>query len=141
MDALGHVNHASTLTLFEEARLQMLFVAAGERGVEQISTGLVVSRMVIDYHAPLLAIGQPVRVSMSVRDIRSVSFDLRAQIHNGQSSLIATAETTLVPLNLAAGRPRRLTGDEREFLAGWRHEVDEVDEVEEADEVDKIHVA
>ena len=36
MDAYGHVNNARMLTLYEEARVAMMFVCARERGLTSL---------------------------------------------------------------------------------------------------------
>jgi acyl-CoA thioester hydrolase len=123
MDAFGHVNHANTVTLLEEARIDLLFVEASRHGADGIANGVVVARLVVDYHAPLLATGSKVRVEISVREMRNVSFTLDYTVHGGLSQedpVVATAETMLVPYDLTAARPRRLSAAERDFLGSWR---------------------
>jgi acyl-CoA thioester hydrolase len=123
MDAFGHVNHANTVTLLEEARIDLLFVEASRHGAAGIASGVVVARLVVDYHAPLLATGSKVRVEVSVREMRNVSFTLDYTVHGGLSQedpVVATAETMLVPYDLTAARPRRLSAAERDFLGSWR---------------------
>lgn len=123
MDAFGHVNHASTVTLLEEARVDLLFGEATRHGAAGMASGLVVARLVVDYHAPLRATGATVRVEISVREIRNVSFTLDYSVHGGLTEadpVVATAETMLVPYDLATARPRRLSPAERDFLATWR---------------------
>jgi acyl-CoA thioester hydrolase len=122
MDAFGHVNHASTVTLLEEARIDLLFVEASRHGATGIANGVVVARLAVDYHAPLLATGSKVRVEISVRELRNASFTLDYIVHSGLSKgdpVVATAETMLVPYDLTAGRTRRLSAVERDFLAAW----------------------
>ena len=124
MDAFGHVNHASTVTLLEEARIDLLFSEASRHGAVGIADGVVVARLVIDYHQPLLANGSEVRVEISVREMRPASFTLDYTVRSGLSqedSVVATAETMLVPFDLEAGRPRRLSEEERDFLAAWKN--------------------
>jgi acyl-CoA thioester hydrolase len=123
MDAYGHVNHANTVTLLEEARIDLLFVEASRHDAAGIANGVVVARLVVDYHAPLLATGSTVRVEVSVREMRPASFTLAYTVHSGLSAddpVVATAETMLVPYDLKAARPRRLSETERDFLAAWR---------------------
>lgn len=120
MDAFGHVNHARTVTLLEEARVRMLFAEAGRRGLLGMAEGMVVARVAVDYHAPVDHREGPLQVRMTVRDLRAASFviDYVAAAHGGTQ--VASAETLMVPYDLSAGRPRRLTSAEREFLAEWR---------------------
>lgn len=123
MDVFGHVNHANTVTLLEEARIDMLFSEGGRRGAPTMADGMVVARLVVDYHAPLVADGGSVRVEIAVRELRAASFTLDYTVHNGRRStdaVVATAETLLVPFDVQARRPRRLTDAERDFLAGYR---------------------
>lgn len=124
MDAFGHVNHANTVTLLEEARIDLLFVEASRHGAAGMADGVVVARLVVDYHAPLLANGAKVRVEMSVREMRRASFTLGYTVHSGLSRedpVVATAETMLVPYDMKLGRPRRLSEAERDFLAAWKN--------------------
>lgn len=120
LDAFGHVNHARTVTLLEEARASLLFGEAEKQGLLGMAEGMVVARVVIDYHAPLLYSAGTLQVRMTVRDLKAASFvvDYTA-VAQGDAS-VATAETLMVPYDLRAGRPRRLTAEERQFLAEWR---------------------
>jgi len=124
MDVYGHVNHANTVTLLEEARIALLFgEAARHAGAEGIASGVVVARIVVDYHAPLVANGGPVRIALSVREMRHASFTMDYEVHSGPSvadPVAVTAETMLVPYDLANGRPRRMSDAEKDFLAAWR---------------------
>ena len=123
MDAFGHVNHANTVTLLEEARVDLLFGEAVRKGAGGMTRGVVVARLVVDYHAPLVANGGTVRVAMTVREMRPASFTLDYEVHSGPldtDPVAATAETMLVPYDTASGRPRRLTEEERDFLAAYR---------------------
>lgn len=123
MDAFGHVNHANMVTLLEEARIELLFTEASRHGVTDMTTGVVVARLVVDYLTPLVFTGDDIVVEMSVRELRSASFTLDYAVRNGrgeESAVVATSETLMVPYNLTAGRPRRLLEAERDFLAGWR---------------------
>jgi acyl-CoA thioester hydrolase len=124
MDVYGHVNHANTVTLIEEARIALLFgEAARHAGAESIAKGVVVARIVVDYHAPLVAGGNPFRVALSVREMRHAAFTMDYEVHSGPSasdSVAVTAETLLVPYDLDSGRPRRMSEAEKDFLAAWR---------------------
>ncbi|MGM1057884.1 acyl-CoA thioesterase [Saccharothrix sp. Mg75] len=123
MDAYGHVNHANTVTLLEEARIDLLFTEAARHDVPDMARGVVVARLVVDYLAPLVFTGDEVVVEMSVRELKAASFTLDYTVRGGRqegSAVVATAETLMVPYNLTAGRPRRLLEAERDFLAGWR---------------------
>jgi acyl-CoA thioester hydrolase len=124
MDVYGHVNHANTVTLLEEARIALLFgESARHAGAEGIAKGVVVARIVVDYHAPLVANGGAIRISLSVREMRHAAFTMDYEVHAGPAvddPVAVTAETLLVPYDLASGRPRRMSEAEKDFLAAWR---------------------
>jgi acyl-CoA thioester hydrolase len=123
MDAFGHVNHANTVTLLEEARVDLLFGEATRHNAGGMAQGVVVARLIVDYHAPLLANGRPVRVAMTVKEMQAASFTLGYAVHSGPTEddmIAATAETRLVPYDTGNNRPRRLTEEERDFLAAYR---------------------
>ncbi len=120
MDAFGHVNHAKTVTLLEQARVQLLFTEAARQGLPGIAEGVVVARVAIDYHAPVAFDEGPLQVFLSVRDLRAASFVMDYSAYSHRSTAVASAETLLVPYDVRGGRPRRLTEDERSFLAEWR---------------------
>jgi acyl-CoA thioester hydrolase len=123
MDVFGHVNHANTVTLLEEARIDMLFTEGGRHGADTMAAGMVVARLAVDYHAPLVFDGSSIRVEIAVRELRAASFTLDYTVYSGRRSsdaVAATAETLLVPYEVGAQRPRRLSDAERDFLAGYR---------------------
>jgi len=123
MDAFGHVNHANTVTLLEEARIDLLFTEAARHGVTDMTKGMVVARLVVDYLTPIMFTGGEIVVEMSVRELRVASFLLDYTVRNRRgedSDVVTKAETLMVPYNVTAARPRRLVEAERDFLAGWR---------------------
>lgn len=123
MDAYGHVNHARTVTLLEEARTELFFNEMPRRGLPRITDGIVVSKLAVDYRAPIVFDGEPVRVEIWVTEVRAAWFVLRYAIRGRlDPRVLATAETTMVPYDVAATRPRRITQDERDFLTLWTTE-------------------
>ncbi|GAA2994465.1 acyl-CoA thioesterase [Actinokineospora diospyrosa] len=122
MDPFGHVNHANTVTLLEEARVDLLFHEAALRGADDLGRGVVVAKLVVDYRAPLYANGGVLRIEMSVREIRAAYFVLDYSVRSGPAEtdpVAVTASTTLAPYDLTSGKPRRITDIERDFLAAW----------------------
>jgi acyl-CoA thioester hydrolase len=123
MDMYGHVNHARTVTLLEEARGDMLFSEAAVYGTEDLAKGLVVARLSVQYKAPLFAFGTRLRVDITVETIRSAYFVLDYEVHSGpteEDPVAVTASTTLAPFDFMSQKPRRLTQVEREFLENYR---------------------
>ena len=114
MDAFGHVNNTTFFTYLEEARVDLLFVTAGEAiARERLSSGIVVARHEIDYTAPLVFRPEPVSVDTWVSKLGNSSFTLRYEVLDDAGPVYAKASTVLVPYDVDAGRPRRLSSEER----------------------------
>lgn len=119
MDVYGHVNHANMVTLLEEARVPLLFGGARQEGFAELAEGIVVVRLTVNYHAPVNASGQDIRVDISLTELKFASFTLAYKVHSGPSErhkVAVTAETMLAPYNTTTERARRLSDAEREFL-------------------------
>ncbi|HEX6335633.1 MAG TPA: thioesterase family protein [Jiangellaceae bacterium] len=128
LDSLGHVNNTVYLRYLQEARVDMLYVHAPSRGAEELANGMVVRRHEISYREPIryLRAGdrpEPIRVETWVTAIRAASFDLGYEILDlgvdGERRVYAVASSTLVPYDLADGRPRRIRPNERAVLADY----------------------
>ncbi|MFC0532215.1 acyl-CoA thioesterase [Phytohabitans kaempferiae] len=118
MDAYGHVNNARFLTLYEEARVAMMFVGAREAGVTSLEEGVIIARHEIDYLRPV-DYGDPVRIESWIEDIRAARFTVAYELFDGEV-LASRARTVCAPYDLKKQRPRRLTEAERAFLSGYR---------------------
>ncbi len=117
MDAYGHINNTTFFTYLEEARVDLLFVnAGGEVARERLSSGVVVARHEIDYKAPLVFRPEPVAIDVWVARLSNSSFELRYQILDDDGPVYAEAATVLVPFDIARGRPRRVSDEERAAL-------------------------
>jgi acyl-CoA thioester hydrolase len=121
MDAYGHVNNARYLTLFEEARTELVArVARDQFGLTNLMTGIVVARHEIDYLRPIDYQPEPVRIEVWMVDVKNASFTVAYELfdHDG-GAVVSRAHTRMVPYDLKAGRPRRLAPEEKEFLTSW----------------------
>lgn len=118
MDVYGHVNNSRFLTLYEEARVALMFVRARAQGLTSFEEGVVISRHEVDYLRPV-DYGDPVRIELWVEEIRPSRFTIAYELFAG-STVASRARSVCVPFDLAAGRPRRLADSEREFLLPWR---------------------
>jgi acyl-CoA thioester hydrolase len=117
MDAFGHVNNTTFFTYLEEARVDLLFVHAGEAiARERLSSGIVVARHEIDYKAPLVFRPEPVPIDVWVSRLGNSSFEIRYEILDDGGPVYAEAATVLVPFDVAAARPRRVSDEERAAL-------------------------
>ena len=115
MDAYGHVNNVVYLSYLEEARVDMLFTLGSEVGVRALSDGVLVARHEIEYKRPLVYHPRGVDIDLWVGAIKAASFEIRYEVHD-DSMLFARAASLLVPYDLDAEHPRRLTPEERAFL-------------------------
>ena len=123
MDAYGHVNNVTWLEYLQEARVDMLFVHAPRQGAEQLAQGVVVAKAEIEYRAPLVFRPRPVPIELWVGRMGTASFRIDYDVSepgpDGTPVRYVSASTVLVPVDLATGRPRRLSAQEREVLAGF----------------------
>jgi acyl-CoA thioester hydrolase len=117
LDAYGHVNNARFLTLYEEARVAMMFVGAREAGLTSFEEGIVVARHEVDYLRPV-DYGDPVRIELWVSELRASRFTVSYELYDGEL-LASRARSVLVPYDLDKQRPRRLSPPEHDFLKPW----------------------
>jgi len=126
LDAYGHVNNSRFLTLYEEARVALFFIGARRAGLTSFEDGIVIVRHEIDYLRPVDygtgPDGAPrppsVRVELWVEDVRSSRLTVVYELFDGDS-LASRARSVCAPVNLETMAPRRLSPDERAFLADW----------------------
>jgi len=119
MDAYGHVNNAIFLNYLEEARIDFL-----TRPDKDFKQGSVVARHEIDYKRQLVNRPEPVDIELWVTEIRAASFTITYEVKDADQ-LYVRAATVVVPFDFETQRPRRLTTEERDFLAEYRDDKDE----------------
>jgi acyl-CoA thioester hydrolase len=123
LDAFGHVNNARFLTLYEEARVALMFTGARQAGLTSFAEGVVISRHEVDYVRPvdhgIGPDGAPrpphVRIELWVDEIRPSRFVIAYELFDG-AVLASRARSVCVPFDLVAARPRRLSAAENAFL-------------------------
>ncbi|MEU7957734.1 MULTISPECIES: acyl-CoA thioesterase [Micromonospora] len=126
LDAYGHVNNSRFLTLYEEARVALMFAGGKAWGVGSFADGVVIRRHEVDYLRPVdYALGRAtaeaaptVRIELWVERIRAASFTVAYELYDGEV-LASTARSVLVPFDLVEKRPRRISDAERAFLESW----------------------
>ncbi len=121
LDAYNHVNNVTWLEYLQEARADMLFVHAPERRAEGLADGVLVVRAEIDYRRPMVFRQAPYAIEMWVSKLGGASFTVSYEIADdvqvdGARTVYGRASTVLAPVDKSSGRPRRLTGVEREVL-------------------------
>jgi acyl-CoA thioester hydrolase len=118
LDAYGHVNNARFLTLYEEARVALMFSAARDTGLRSFEEGIVIARHEVDYLRPV-DYADLVRIELWVEEIRPSRFTVAYELFDSDA-LASRARSVCVPFDLAAGRSRRLSEAEWEFLTPWQ---------------------
>lgn len=122
LDAFGHVNNVAWLEYLQEARADMLFVHASGQGAERLAEGVLVVRAELVYKRPMVFRQDPYLIEMTVPVLGAASFTIDYDIVDPASlggTRYGTASTTLAPVDLASGRPRRLTERERAALTAF----------------------
>jgi len=117
MDVYGHVNNARFLTLYEEARVSLMFTRAREQGIASFEEGVVISRHEVDYLRQV-DYGAEARIELWVEEIRPSRFTIAYELFDG-TDLASRARSVLVPFDLVRRRPRRLSEAEQAFLREW----------------------
>jgi acyl-CoA thioester hydrolase len=121
-DSYRHINHASTVTLLEQARIALLFDAASAEGLTTFSAGLLVAGLGVEYKRQVSYGPQPLRVTMGIQELRAASFRISYEMHDGpeaDDAVAATAWTRMAMVDMTTDRPRRLTAGEQDFLKRW----------------------
>ncbi|MEV8536052.1 thioesterase family protein [Streptomyces sp. NPDC051211] len=115
MDAFGHVNNVVFLRYLEEARIDFMFRLAPGNGSQSFQGGSVVARHEIDYKRPLVHRHEPVTIESWVTKIGAASLTIAYEVKDADVVYVS-ASTVVVPFDLEAQRPRRITEEERRFL-------------------------
>ena len=122
-DAFGHLNNARLVTVLEEARVALFFACAEEAGVRGFEAGCVITDLQVRYLRQVPYERTPARVAMWLSGIRGASFTVHYELHRGGDGdaepPALTATTTLAMFDVAVQRVRRLSAEERAFLARW----------------------
>ncbi|MFH9420958.1 acyl-CoA thioesterase [Streptomyces sp. NPDC017529] len=123
MDAFGHVNNAVFVRYLEEARIDFMWRLAPGEGSTAFSGGSVVARHEIDYVRPLVHRHAPVTVESWVTKIGAASMTIAYEIKD-EETVYVRASTVVVPYDLDAQRPRRITEEEKSFLTEYLDDAD-----------------
>jgi acyl-CoA thioester hydrolase len=124
MDAYGHVNNVVHLQYFEMARVALFFERASLEERTGLRRGTVVAAHDIRYKLPVVYSARPLDVQIWVSGVRAASFTCHYEVFDHER-LAVTGSTLLVPFDFTINRPRRLSPDEKEFLARWVDEPGE----------------
>lgn len=120
IDMYQHVNHATMVTLLEEARVPFLRDAFG---ADITTTGLLIADVRVSYKGQLRLADSPLQVTMWVKRLRAVDFtigyEVRAVSAVADSRPAVIAETQLAAFHIDEQRLVRLSPQHREYLQRW----------------------
>jgi acyl-CoA thioester hydrolase len=117
IDMYQHINHATMVTILEEARIPFLRQPF-ESVIEEI--GLLIHEVKILYKGQLRLIDSPLQVTMWSKRVRAVDFtigyEVRSVRRGADSKPSVIAETQLAAVHIKEQRLERLSSDQREYL-------------------------
>jgi acyl-CoA thioester hydrolase len=120
IDMYQHINHATMVTILEEARIPFLREPFGA----DISTiGLLIHEVNILYKGQLRLVDSPLQVTMWSKRVRAVDFTVGYEVRPAHASPdtkpSVIAETQLAAVHIKEQRLQRLSPQQREFLQRW----------------------
>jgi acyl-CoA thioester hydrolase len=117
IDMYQHINHATMVTILEEARIPFLSEPFGPE-IETI--GLLIHEVNILYKGQLRLIDSPLQVTMWSKRVRAVDFTLGYEVRPVNASPdtkpSVIAETQLAAVHIREQRLQRLSPAQREYL-------------------------
>ena len=120
IDMYQHINHATMVTILEEARIPFLRESFGPE-IETI--GLLIAEVNISYKAQLRLIDSPLQVTMWSKRVRSVDFTIGYEVRSvgvpPDSKPAVIADTQLAAVHIKEQRLHRLSPDQKEYLRRW----------------------
>ena len=120
IDMYQHVNHATMVTILEEARVDFL----REPFAEDVETiGLLIHEVQVLYKGQLRLADSPLQVTMWIKRLRAVDFtvgyEVRAVGADPDSKPSVIAETQLAAVHIDEQRLVRLSPAHRDYLQRW----------------------
>ena len=120
IDMYQHINHATMVTILEEARIPFLREPFGE----QITTiGLLIAEVNIVYKGQLRLIDSPLQVTMWSKRVRAVDFTVGYEVRSvgaaPDSRPAVIAAMQLAAVHIQEQRLQRLSDTQREYLQQW----------------------
>jgi acyl-CoA thioester hydrolase len=123
IDMYQHVNHATMVTILEEARVPFLKPAFE---VDILTIGLLIAEVKVTYKGQLRLVDSPLQVTMWTKRLRAVDFtigyEVRSVSADPESKPAVIGESQLVAFNIEEQRLVRLLPHHREYLQRWLRE-------------------
>ena len=121
MDAYQHINNVAFLGYFEMARVNLFFEHPTHDAQTGMRRGLVVHSHDVQSRRSVVYDAEPLEIQVWISAVRSASFRCHYELFD-HGRLAVTGSTVLVPFDFALERPRRITPQEKEFLARYTEE-------------------
>jgi len=120
IDMYQHINHATMVTILEEARIPFLREPFGPV-IEEI--GLLIHEVNILYKGQLRLIDSPLQVTIWSKRVRAVDFTMGYEVRSLGAPLDSKpsviAETQLAAVHIKEQRLQRLSPAQRDYLQRW----------------------
>lgn len=120
IDMYQHINHATMVTILEEARIPFLTEPFGD---EITTIGLLIADVNISYKAQLRLVDSPLQVTMWSKRVRAVDFTIGYEVRSvgaaPDSRPAVVADTQLAAVHIEEQRLQRLSESQREYLQRW----------------------
>ncbi len=120
IDMYQHINHATMITILEEARIPLLREPFGD---EITTIGLLIAEVNIVYKSQLRLVDSPLQVTMWSKRVRAVDFTVGYEVRSvnapPDSRPAVIAETQLAAVHIEEQRLQRLSDRQREYLRRW----------------------
>ena len=120
IDMYQHINHATMVTILEEARIPFL---REPFGAEITTIGLLIAEVNIAYKAQLRLVDSPLQVTMWSKRVRAVDFTVGYEVRSvgapPDSRPAVIADTQLAAVHIEEQRLQRLSAAQQEYLRRW----------------------
>lgn len=115
-----HINHATMVTILEEARIPFL---REPFGADITTIGLLIAEVNIAYKGQLRLMDSPLQVTMWSKRVRAVDFTVGYEVRSVNSAPdskpAVIADTQLAAVHIEEQRLQRLTPQQRAYLQSW----------------------
>lgn len=120
IDMYQHINHATMVTILEEARIPFLREPFGD---EITTIGLLIAEVNIAYKKQVRLVDSPLQVTMWSKRVRTVDFtvgyEVRSAAASPDSRPAVIADTQLAAVHIEEQRLQRLSGRQQDYLRRW----------------------
>lgn len=120
IDMYQHINHATMVTILEEARVPFL---TEPFALDIATVGLLIADVRVTYKAQLRLADSPLQVTIWTKQLRTVDFTLGYEVRSvgaaPESKPAVIAESQLAAVHIVEQRLVRLSPHQREYLQRW----------------------